>query len=86
MPFEDYQLMLEIRDSLLNAGVKTTKSEILRAALHALKRLPVDEVAKVVGTLEPVKTGRPPRKNKKAQANSNLQSVIRFSPSEAAAG
>lgn len=62
MPSGDYQLILEIRDRLLNAGVKATKSEILRVALHALKHLPVDEVDKVLGELEPVKTGRPPRK------------------------
>lgn len=59
MPYWDYQLILKIRGRLLNAGVTATKSEVLRGALHALKQLPRDEVAKIVGELEPIKTGRP---------------------------
>lgn len=62
MPLWDYQLILEIRGNLLNIGVTATKSEILRAALHALKQLPEDKIAKISGELDPVKTGRPPRK------------------------
>lgn len=62
MPARDYQLMLEIQASLLNGGVKATKSEVLRAALHVLKQLPQDAAAKMIGQLEPIKTGRPPGK------------------------
>lgn len=65
MPFWDYQLVQKIRRRLLNFGVTATKSEVLRAALHALKQLTADEAAKIAGELEPIKTGRPPEKKQK---------------------
>lgn len=54
--------MSGIQASLLSAGVKATKSEVLRAALHVLKQLPKDEAAKIISQLEPIKTVRPPGK------------------------
>lgn len=62
MPTSDYALVLEIRAQLLNAGVPATKSGVLRAALHALNQLSIDDITQLLMGLEPVHTGRPPSK------------------------
>lgn len=62
MPASDYALVLEIRAQLLNAGVHATKSGVLRAALHALNQLSIDDIVQILTGLETIQTGRPPSK------------------------
>lgn len=59
MPPEDYSLLLELREKLLKEGYPMTKSGLLRAGVHVLQGLPLEELIKAVETLQPIKTGRP---------------------------
>ena len=60
-PSRDYAKIAQLRAKCLKAGLSVTKSEILRAGLHALERLPLEDLRAVVASLEKVKTGRPGR-------------------------
>lgn len=60
MPPDDYAILGEIQLNLVQRGVAANKSQILRTVLHALKALPVNEQARLVESLAPIKTGRPP--------------------------
>ncbi len=59
MPAEDYQLIAELQSVCLQAGISATKSEVLRAGLHALCALPPAQLKELVRGLEKVKQGRP---------------------------
>jgi hypothetical protein len=59
MPASDYALIGEMQAALLELRVSVTKSEVVRAGLHALKQLNGDELVALFGSLEKVKTGRP---------------------------
>jgi hypothetical protein len=59
MPVSDYALIGEIQAAMLALGVSVTKSEVVRAGLHALKQLNGNELVALFGSLEKVKTGRP---------------------------
>lgn len=59
MPSTDYALIGEFQQTLLELRVSVTKSEVVRAGLHALKHLKGDELVALFGSLEKVKTGRP---------------------------
>jgi Arc/MetJ-type ribon-helix-helix transcriptional regulator len=59
LPSSDYDLIGELRERCLKAGRGATKSEIVRAGLHALSALPAQELARVLAGLVKVKTGRP---------------------------
>jgi hypothetical protein len=61
MPSRDYRKITQLREKCLKAGINMTKSEILRAGLHALEELSVDSLRAVVQSVEKVKTGRPGR-------------------------
>jgi hypothetical protein len=61
MPSSDYEKIQQLRSHCLKLGVEATKSEILRAGLHALERLTEEELQKVVSSVEKVKPGRPGR-------------------------
>ena len=58
MPSSDYDLISTTRERCLKAGMSVTKSEVLRAGLHALQQLTETEIRDLFGTLEKVKTGR----------------------------
>jgi hypothetical protein len=62
LPADDYELISAIKDRCLGLSVSITKSEAIRAGLHALQQLSDKELLSVVGELEKVKTGRPTRK------------------------
>jgi len=55
----DYSLIAEIKERALKAGCAVKKSEILRAGLAVLARMPVDELLAALDTVERIKTGRP---------------------------
>jgi len=60
-PSRDYAKIMQLKAKCLKAGLSVTKSEILRAGLHALERLPMEDLREVIESLEKVKTGRPGR-------------------------
>ena len=61
MPSSDYEKIGQLRAKCLKAGLSVTKSEIIRAGLHALESLSVEHLREVIRALEKVKTGRPGR-------------------------
>ena len=65
MPAAEHQLIGALKKRCIGLGVAIKKSELLRAGLASLVRLPDEGLAKVVAAVESVKTGRPPGKKKK---------------------
>jgi hypothetical protein len=59
MPATDYALIAEIQERLMDGRVSASKSEVVRAGLHALKRLNPEALLEIAASLERVKTGRP---------------------------
>lgn len=59
IPNDDYELISETRQRCLQSAVNVTKSEVIRAGLHALQRLNDEELVQVFAELEKIKTGRP---------------------------
>ena len=64
MPVADYELLGVLKKRCIGLGVAIKKSELLRAGLAVLDRLPSDRLAQVVAAVETVKTGRPPGKKR----------------------
>jgi hypothetical protein len=62
LPAADYELISAIRQRCLNTAVNVTKSEVIRAGLHALNQLPDKDLLQVIECLAKVKTGRPKEK------------------------
>ncbi|NEP56370.1 MAG: hypothetical protein F6K31_05010 [Symploca sp. SIO2G7] len=62
LPTDDYELIAVIKERCLNCGVNVTKSEAIRAGLHALNELTDEKLLNVVKNLTKVKTGRPSKK------------------------
>lgn len=58
-PVEDINLIGELKNRSLKCAINATKSEIIRAGLHALNAMSDKELVKILQTLEKVKTGRP---------------------------
>jgi len=58
-PEQDYEKISELKKVCLAAGVHVKKSEILRAGLHLLSGLTIEQLKEAVGLVEQVKTGRP---------------------------
>lgn len=59
LPSGDYELIATIRKRCLSSAINATKSEVIRAGLHALMEMSEKDLVKLVGGLEKVKTGRP---------------------------
>jgi hypothetical protein len=59
MPQIDYDLITEIKQKALKAGLHVKKSELLRAGLQALSKLTTAQLKQTVINLEKIKTGRP---------------------------
>ena len=58
-PEKDYLKISELKITCLAAGIHVKKGEILRAGLHLLTKLNLDELKQAVGQVEKVQTGRP---------------------------
>jgi hypothetical protein len=58
-PERDYQKISELKKTCLTAGIHVKKSEILRAGLHLLTKLNLDELKQAIDRVEKVQTGRP---------------------------
>jgi hypothetical protein len=65
MPIEDYERIAALKERCIGLGVAMTKSELLRAGLAALDRLPDERLTQIIAKVEKVKTGRPPGKKKR---------------------
>ena len=63
LPEADHALIAAIKQRCLKGAVNVTKSEVVRAGLHALSSLPERELLEVMDNLTKVKTGRPPKTN-----------------------
>src|SRR5712692_1086897 len=61
MPSTDYEKISQLRAKCLKIGLSATKSEVIRAGLHVLERLSIEELRAVVQSVEKVKPGRPGR-------------------------
>lgn len=59
MPQADYDKITELKQLCQKAGLHVKKSELLRAGLHALGKLSVTQLERVIVQLAPIKTGRP---------------------------
>jgi len=59
MPQTDYDLIAELKQKALKAGLHVKKSELLRASLHALSNLSAAQLKRAISNLEKIKTGRP---------------------------
>ena len=58
-PEQDYLKISELKKTCLAEGIHVKKSEILRAGLHLLTQLNLDELKNAVDQVEKVQTGRP---------------------------
>ena len=58
-PEKDYLKISELKSTCLAAGIHVKKGEILRAGLHLLTKLNLDELKQAVEQVEKVQTGRP---------------------------
>jgi hypothetical protein len=59
MPQADYDLISVLKQKALKAGLHVKKSELLRASLQALSKLPTAQLKRALSGLEKIKTGRP---------------------------
>lgn len=62
LPSGDYDLIAATRKRCLGSAVNVTKSEVIRAGLHALMEMSEEDLVRLVSSLEKVKTGRPTEK------------------------
>jgi hypothetical protein len=65
MPVADHELIGVLKKRCIGLGIAIKKSELLRAGLASLQRLPDAKLGQVVAAVESVKTGRPPGKKRK---------------------
>ena len=61
-PQNDYELIASLKERCLQQAVSVSKSEIIRAGLHALESMSDPELLELIENLEKLKTGRPPSK------------------------
>lgn len=59
MPHSEYQQIMDIKETCLQAGMHIKKSEILRAGLKMLAALSAAQLKRTFTNLEKIKTGRP---------------------------
>lgn len=59
MPSQDYEKIAQLKARCLKLGVSTTKSEVLRAGLHALENMSGETLRTIFQSVEKVKPGRP---------------------------
>ncbi|MDD5329352.1 MAG: hypothetical protein PHX38_05055 [Sulfuricella sp.] len=59
MPENDYAQLAELKKKCLQGGVHVKKSELLRAGLQSLSRMPAAALIEAMEQVEKIKTGRP---------------------------
>ena len=60
-PRDDHRLFAELQRRCFAAGFSASKSELVRAGLHALAAMPGEALAATLGRLEKLKPGPAPR-------------------------
>ena len=75
MPIEDYGRIGVLKERCIRLGVALKKSELLRAGLVALDRLPDESLSQLIAQVERVKTGRPPGKKRRKKKKKARQSA-----------
>lgn len=60
MPEEDHALIERVRHMCLKKMMVVSKSEVLRAGIQFLNKLPEKDIIELIKNLPKVKTGRPP--------------------------
>lgn len=64
IPVSDHELIEQLQQRALSGKVSASKSELVRAGLHALNRMNEQRFLTILGGLEKVKPGRPPGRGK----------------------
>ena len=59
MPEAEYEALAEMKKTCIKAGMTVKKSELLRVAVSLLRKMDVAQIEQALGTLTPVKAGRP---------------------------
>ncbi|HVK56849.1 MAG TPA: hypothetical protein VM532_17700 [Burkholderiales bacterium] len=59
MPIADYEKIDALKKKCLQTGIVVKKSELLRAGLAALELLSTEDLARTVGAVHAIKSGRP---------------------------
>ena len=62
-PEQDYLKISELKKTCLAAGIHVKKGEVLRAGLHLLTKLNLEELKTAIDQVEKVQTGRPNSSN-----------------------
>lgn len=62
MPQNEYQKIIEIKETCREAGLPVKKSEVLRAGLKALSGMNAAQLKRAMAGLEKIKTGRPKKR------------------------
>lgn len=71
MPVADHELIGVLKKRCISLGIAIKKSELLRAGIASLQRLPDTSLVQVVAAVESIKTGRPPGKKTKKKRKTN---------------
>ena len=59
MPENEYAVLAQVKKSCLKAGVEIKKSDLLRIGVSLIKNLKIAELKDILGSLTPLKVGRP---------------------------
>ena len=59
MPENEYAVLAQVKKSCLKAGVEIKKSDLLRIGVSLIKNLKINELKDILGSLTPLKVGRP---------------------------
>ncbi|BEV16061.1 hypothetical protein HBDW_28490 [Herbaspirillum sp. DW155] len=59
MPENEYAVLAQVKKTCLKAGVEIKKSDLLRIGVSLIKNLTITELKDILGSLTPLKVGRP---------------------------
>ena len=59
MPQDEHQFLETIQQNCLDEAVYVTKSEILRAGLAVIRKMPTSRILKIISNLPKLSPGRP---------------------------
>lgn len=59
MPENEYAVLAQVKKTCLKSGVEIKKSDLLRIGVSLIKNLTITELKDILGSLTPLKVGRP---------------------------
>lgn len=59
MPENEYAVLAQVKKTCLKSGVEIKKSDLLRIGVSLIKNLKITELKDILGSLTPLKVGRP---------------------------